>query len=216
MKGLIVKDIKLMMMQKKYLLMLFVIAFLLSLSFDRYFMLTYFAFMVSLFILSTISYDEFDNGYAFLFTLPLTREVYVIEKYLFSFIISVLAILFSLVVCVVQDVMDLGVITQDPLIIAMGFIPVLFLINSISIPVQLKFGAEKGRLANIGVLGGIALIVIGGIKLCEALNINVDSLIMALSQLPAAIIIICALVMTTCIIAVSLKVSMIIMKHKEF
>lgn len=205
-----------MMMQKKYLLMLFVIAFLLSLSFDRYFMLTYFAFMVSLFILSTISYDEFDNGYAFLFTLPLTREVYVIEKYLFSFIISVLAILFSLVVCVVQDVMDLGVITQDPLIIAMGFIPVLFLINSISIPVQLKFGAEKGRLANIGVLGGIALIVIGGIKLCEALNINVDSLIMALSQLPAAIIIICALVMTTCIIAVSLKVSMIIMKHKEF
>lgn len=36
-----------------------------------------------LFTVNTISYDEFDHGYLFLFTLPVTRKDYVLEKYVF-------------------------------------------------------------------------------------------------------------------------------------
>ena len=34
--------------------------------------------------MSSISYDEFDNGNAFLFSLPITRKDYVLEKYIFG------------------------------------------------------------------------------------------------------------------------------------
>ncbi len=44
-----------------------------------------------LFTLSTISYDEFDNGNAFLFSLPITRAGYVVEKYCFALILALSA-----------------------------------------------------------------------------------------------------------------------------
>ena len=37
-------------------------------------------FVGALFSLSSISYDEFDNGNAFLFSLPITRKDYVLDK----------------------------------------------------------------------------------------------------------------------------------------
>ena len=38
--------------------------------------------VTAIFAITTISYDEFDNGLAFLMTLPVTRKQYVAEKYL--------------------------------------------------------------------------------------------------------------------------------------
>ena len=40
----------------------------------------YVTFIFTLFTVSTISYDEYDNGYPFLFTLPITRRQYVNRK----------------------------------------------------------------------------------------------------------------------------------------
>lgn len=34
-------------------------------------------------IVGTISYDEYDNGYRFLMTLPIDAKMYVLEKYIF-------------------------------------------------------------------------------------------------------------------------------------
>ena len=45
----------------------------------------YVTFIFTLFTVSTISYDEYDNGYPFLFTLPITRRQYVNEKYVVCF-----------------------------------------------------------------------------------------------------------------------------------
>ena len=83
MKGLLIKDFKLMKMQKNFFLMM--IAIVIAISFfqnEISFPLGFLPFVISLFSLSTISYDEFDNGNAFLFSLPISRKDYVKEKYL--------------------------------------------------------------------------------------------------------------------------------------
>ena len=72
MKGLLIKDYKLMKNQKGY----FIVLFLLCVVFaaregGESFCVGFITYVCSLFCISTISYDEFDNGNAFLFTLPL-------------------------------------------------------------------------------------------------------------------------------------------------
>ena len=82
MKGLFVKDLKLMMLQKNFLLLILAIVIgMMIFTDDVVFPLGFLSFIVSLFTVSTISYDDFDNRNAFLFTLPITRNNYVIEKY---------------------------------------------------------------------------------------------------------------------------------------
>ena len=83
MKGLLIKDFKLLKTQQKFFLLVLFIAIAVemfsgsssSFLIDTYPLWPYYS------PLSSISYDEFDNGNAFLFSLPITRKSYVIEKY---------------------------------------------------------------------------------------------------------------------------------------
>ena len=56
--------------------------------------------VAALFSLSSISYDELDNGNAFLFSLPVSRGAYAAEKYVFGLILGlagwILSVLFVL------------------------------------------------------------------------------------------------------------------------
>lgn len=89
MKGLLIKDIKLMLKQKNFFLMLIVIAVLMAYAVENAsYIIGYLSVVGSLFTLSSISYDEFDNGNAFLFSLPITRKAYVVEKYGFGLILE--------------------------------------------------------------------------------------------------------------------------------
>ena len=82
MKGLLIKDFKLIKMHRNYFAMIIAIAFVISLlTEDTTFMLGFISFITSMFTISTISYDEFDNGNAFLFTLPIDRKKYAAENY---------------------------------------------------------------------------------------------------------------------------------------
>ena len=58
-------------------------------------------FVGSLFSLSSISYDEFDNGNAFLFSLPITRKDYVLEKYIFGLISGITSLLLGTVISLI-------------------------------------------------------------------------------------------------------------------
>ena len=84
MKGLFVKDIELMKQQKQFFILVVVMGVILNLagSGSVSFATGYFTIVTAIFAITTISYDEFDNGLAFLMTLPVTRKQYVAEKYL--------------------------------------------------------------------------------------------------------------------------------------
>lgn len=66
MTGLLVKDFKLMATQKNFFLVILLIVIgMISFTEDVSFPLGFLTFALSLFTLSTISYDEFDNGMRF-------------------------------------------------------------------------------------------------------------------------------------------------------
>ena len=78
MKGLLIKDFKLLKNQKQFFLIIGLITFMFLVTNDSpYFTITYATMMFSMFTMSTISYDEYDNGAAYLFSLPISRKGYV-------------------------------------------------------------------------------------------------------------------------------------------
>ena len=148
MKGLLVKDFKLMKLQKNFFLLIVVIAVsMIAFTDDVTFPLGFLTFVISLFTLSTISYDEFDNGNAFLFTLPITRTNYVVEKYCLSLLLGCSTWIAATVLTMIASILKSTFPVADIMLIALMILPIMFMIQAIMIPFQLKFGGEKGRMA---------------------------------------------------------------------
>ena len=85
MKGLLIKDLKLMKNQKSFFMVMAVVGLIFLITWDApYFAISYITMMFSMFAITSFSYDEFDNGAVYLFTLPFSRKTYVREKYLFG------------------------------------------------------------------------------------------------------------------------------------
>ena len=82
MRGLLEKDIRLLMHSKQKFLCFIAIAIVLGVTQKNTFMLGYSTFLIAALLVSTLSYDELDHGFTFLFTLPIDRKMYVREKYL--------------------------------------------------------------------------------------------------------------------------------------
>ncbi|MCC4044537.1 ABC-2 transporter permease [Enterococcus gallinarum] len=218
MTGLLVKDFKLMATQKNFFLVILLIAIgMISFTEDVSFPLGFLTFVLSLFTLSTISYDEFDNGYAFLFTLPITRVGYVLEKYCLGFLLGfsswLLATFLGLIATVVRDTTSLTEIWQ----IAAMILPVMIIIQSLMIPFQLKFGGEKGRIAIIAAVG---LLVVAGVVIVKGAKLFFDvDLIAQLNTLPIVsigMLFLVALVIAMLLLALSVRISISIMKKKQF
>ena len=177
MKGLLIKDIRLMRNQGGLLLaMLILVALFLGVLSDvaPSFVVAYITIFLSIFVASTISYDEFDNGYLFLMTLPVTRKKYVDEKYIFGIIISVFAW------CV-------GMAAGTALMIAQGaktgagewiggnlmYICIAWVFMSIMTPLRLRFDSEKARYANIFMFALIAAAAYGVSRISQYVPENI-------------------------------------------
>lgn len=148
MKGLLIKDFKLMMMQKNFFLSIIAIAVVLTVFVKNpSFIIGYLTFIGSVFTLSTISYDEFDNGNAFLFSLPITRKLYALEKYVFGFLTGACSCLISLILCMIFGLIFGNYSISDSLMTAGMSFPMFLFLLLLMLPVHLKFGSEKGKIA---------------------------------------------------------------------
>lgn len=83
MSGLIQKDMCLLLQRSKVLIVLIGIGAIMGFSTDGSFIIGFLTMTCAILTVGTISYDEFDNGYPFLFTLPITQKTYVTGKYVF-------------------------------------------------------------------------------------------------------------------------------------
>lgn len=102
MKGLLIKDFKLLKGQKNFFMAITAISIIMIIvSPGTSFPIGLLGFVGALFSLSSISYDEFDNGNAFLFSLPITRKDYVLEKYIFGLISGIMFLLLGTVISLV-------------------------------------------------------------------------------------------------------------------
>lgn len=218
MKGLLVKDFKFMMLQKNFLLLILAIVIgMMILSDDMVFPIGFLSFIASLFTVSTISYDDFDNGNAFLFTLPITRNNYVIEKYflglLFGCIAWILATVLGIIVTVSKDILPVTDLVQSSLII----LPMMIVVQAIMLPFQLKFGGDKGRIAMIGAFGALAVISIVIVKGAEAIfKVDLISLLDNLPTVSMGVFLAITIIIALLMLLISTKISLSIMNKKEF
>lgn len=220
MKGLLMKDFQLMKNQGKIGIAILVViaAFGIFADGNSSFLTAYFTIFLALFATSTISYDEYDSGYLFLFTLPVSRKGYVAEKYVFGFLSILIAWCFGMAVGTADF---LRTTPHDSLtdwfISGTLYIAVAVIFLSFTIPVRLKFEAEMARYANL--IAIIAMLVIytlimGGIEyLPESWTANVAAFFNGLGDMG---IWMCVMTAALVILIISYLCSRRIILHKEF
>ena len=160
MKGMLIKDFRLLKNQgKSLLLMLLVVAIFMNFITDvgPAFIVGYITIIFSLFTATTISYDEFDNGYLFLMTLPITRKKYVNEKYVFALLSIactwVLGTVLGTILLLAQPAVEMN--AADWLGSCIGYIFAAWICVSIMLPIRLKFDSEKSRYANFIMIAAV-------------------------------------------------------------
>lgn len=219
MKGLLVKDLKLMSEQKRLVVLVFLIACMLARTNSTAFIVNYLAIFCSMLAISTISYDEFDNGNAFLFTLPITRKEYVREKYIFGVAVSaVVCFLATLVIVGYQNMVMEGYNWREEMIASVVGIFISGCLLSFLIPLQLKFGSEKGRLVLVGISGIIGIVCLGIAVAAKEMNMDVDieELSRWLNAVHPGVLVASLLMAALALLLISYLISVRVMEKKEF
>jgi hypothetical protein len=84
------------------------------------------------------------------------------------------------------------------------------------IPVQLKFGGERGRVALLLTVGVAVLGSMGVIKLLEILQVDLDAVLASMNTLNMMQIGGAAGIFSIVLLAISYRISCRVMKNKEF
>lgn len=224
MKGLLIKDIQLTLSSKRTLPIFVFIAAMLLITGDEAtvsFVVAFFCTMCGMMVLSTISYDEFDHSNAFLMTLPITRKIYTIEKYVFM----LLALLFGWIISVLGasvmiQMRGYEISWQEWLVSCCAIFVVLFVLLSAMIPIQLKFGGDNGRIVILGIMAVVLILGFAGVKLARMFEINLavvgQKLIQTLSTMNFTMLILLAAIVVIIIVTITLYASIRVVEKKEF
>lgn len=163
MKGLLIKDFRILKSQLYMLLIALGCTLIFIAGDDKTFGAAYACVMGGILSIMTLSYDEYNNGYSFLFTLPVTRKKYVIEKYVFALILLVISILLvGSMIGIWNLIQGSGIKMEGFTESLVGGITAWALMTGMAFPSQLKFGMAKGRVALViifAVLFGCAFVI---------------------------------------------------------
>ncbi len=218
MKAMLIKDINLLKGQKQFFGMLFLMIIMFTvIQSDPTFSICYVTLMFAILTLTTMSYDDYENGMCYLLTLPVSRREYVTEKYLFGMLASLCGLIGSSFVTVVAAYIKRIVYPwEEWTATAISCIILLSLALAVTTPIQLKFGSEKSRMAVFGVfaLGSVAVFIIA--KLCQAAGIDINAVLESafVENLTTTVWGIC--VMAAAVLAVSWWISVRVLEKREF
>lgn len=217
MKGLLIKDLLLLKNQQRFFLLIFFMsAGMLLVGINAVFVINYVTLIFTMFTLSSISYDEFDNGYAFLFTLPITRNQYAAEKYVFGFVTGGSAFIIVTVFAVIMNFVRGEIGTLELLITALLYLFMSFLFMAVVVPVQLKFGTEKGRIVLIFIIGIILAAGFIVVKAAKTFQLDISTMVATLTSFAAGSVITVLLLISLAAVFISYLISVNIMKKKQF
>lgn len=218
MKGLLVKDFRLLLQRKKLMVLYLFVAVMISFTTDTAFLVPYMAMLGVLLGTSTISYDELDNGYSFLMTLPVNGKIYAREKHLFTYLCLLVFWSVAMVFAVISGIImqTPASILADSLVSSLFTLPLFTCLVSILLPVELKFGAEKSRIVMMAVFGIVLVISILGGSIMRALNINTAMVAAALNSVPVFLFAGVIILITLAVVATTISCSAGIMTRKEY
>ena len=212
MRGLIEKDLCLLLQRSRVLLVMIAIGVLLGFSTDGSFVIGYLTMICAILTVGTISYDEFDNGYPFLMTLPITKKTYVVGKYLFCMLGGLTGWLISIIIYIGCMMIKGNTVSVSVFADVFAFIPIMMLIIAVMLPMQLKFGAEKSRIVLAVAVGGIWVVWYLLMRFLPD-NASISAIISGADDLTVMM-----LIVLICIgaLAVSYPISLRIMEKKEY
>ncbi len=216
MKGLLLKDMLILKNQKKTMLMIVILGIALSLTMQITSVIVYFMMLGCMLALGTFAYDEMDNGYSFLFTLPVSRKTYVREKYLFMITWVLICAVFGIICCGILVLTGLGKLENgwsDIPEYTLSMLTVILLIIAVSIPLRVKFGSERSRIVIYIIVGAGLLLGVITSRIAGPAAESAKALIAGLD--PAKVIPILAAV-SVILLLISEQITQKIIAKKEF
>lgn len=216
MRGLFIKDLRLMKNQRHFLFTIVLMFLILVITgVDASFFMGYVPFLLLIVSMTTITYDELENGFAFLMVLPVSRKEYVLEKYLLGGLFGIGGLAVTVVIFILtEEAAKTSMTWESYLLITTGFLSFVILFLSLMIPIQLKFGSEKGRLVLFAVFFGVIGLVYVADKVIKV-NVMATTLYQNILQLPLGVLLAAAFVLFAVFIWISANISLGIMKKKE-
>ena len=219
-RGLMEKDLRLFFRQGSnlFLVLAFIaLFFILTGKTGATFIATYIPSVMAVYSGNAISYDENEHGYTYLFTLPVNKKMYVREKYLFSFIMTVcgwgIGVICAGIAVLIKpgEVFDLEMLAMELITIF-----VFQVLAGIVIAIRLRVEGEKGRFVlPIAILVIFAGCYIIGSFVTANLGLK-ESISYIIGEIGDFEIAISLIVLSLLVWFASYKCSMRVMKKKEF
>lgn len=219
MRGLLVKDMQLALTNGRLMVIVIfigIMTFFLGSHVTNFFV-GYVTLIFSFQVCTTITYDTIEHGEGFLMTLPITRKMYVAEKYLFGLLCAAVGWCLAFtgenifMLTGLTDISWAEVWAGSLAILAFG----LFLV-AVCIPVQFKFGGDNGKIVvmAVAVVGMVVGFLV--VKLVDALGIDIDKALeyALVTNRYFSFAVIAALLVI--IYVISFLCSLRIINHKEF
>lgn len=218
MKGLLIKDYKLMLGQKSFLGMAALMAVLYLIIYkDPIVAVVFITVMCTMFTVSTLSYDEYENGMAYLFTLPISRNKYVLEKYAFALVNCIVTgVIMYAMACGSIKIRGLAISQSDMYSGLAGACFVSIIMISYMFPLYIKFGIEKSRIVSVSGMSAIFLILYLGIKVSKERNGSILKIVSRAEKLSDGIVILLIFAVSVILICISVVCAMKAMKKREF
>jgi len=216
MKGLLIKDLRILLRQKTTLLIIMLIGIFMSMNGgNASFSMGYMMMVSIMLVVTTISYDYFEKGMSFMLTLPVQRKEYVLEKYMLALLIELCVALLGALIQVGSIVLGQPADWEVFLISGASCLVAALILIAVYIPVYIKCGPEKSRIAMFIVVG---IVLAGSYLVAKVKPVQdlLETLIEALSKMTITQVAGIGIAVFVLIMASSIGISMAIMEKKEF
>jgi len=219
MKGLLVKDMRILLRQKTTFLIIILLGIFMGTNGGNIsFSMGYMLFVSATFTITTIGYDYFEKGMTFLFTLPVSRKMYVMEKYVMALFIGLAVSLIGFLLNFIAGFFGALVPWGEFAVTVVICLAMSMLMIALYVPVYIKCGPEKSRVAILIVIGAIA--AIGYLSYLILQVKSVQKILMPvvgeLEKMTAGQFIAIGVALWMVLMAVSVLVSVKIIEKKEF
>ncbi|MBP3754326.1 MAG: ABC-2 transporter permease [Lachnospiraceae bacterium] len=221
MKGLLIKDFKILLNQKRFLLMFICLAVILSFSMDSTFVVSYISMIGLIMMLSTIAYDYNDDGFSFLMTLPIKPGDYAVAKYVFSIMGVTLFWLISLVIqFAVLAIQKESYVLSDTVLLDVSMLALFLVILSVLLPIDIRFSPEKVRVVMFIIFGIIMAGVLAGKAVMGILSDKFGMVFFSrpnpFETVSPAVLIIGLFAIAIIFLSISMMYSIRVMQKREF
>lgn len=223
MKGLLLKDWLMLFKQYRYMLLLILVYLIIGAVNANVFFASFAGLFVAMLPITALGLDERSRWDSFAVMLPCSKKDVVYSKYLFGVIgVAVTALLYMAFRTLFYAVKGNGVPFAEIVRIALGMVSVSLIFLSINLPIMFKKGVEKGRmwfLVTMVLMMAAGSALINLIRENEKLRQAADAVLVNSGRLTAFMGIwaelIAAVIITTVIMTVSVKISEQIYQKRE-